>query len=682
MKKIYLLLTILLCICASLNAKVILPKIFSDNMVLQRNALIPVWGWADANEKVDVKFNKQTPKVKADKNGKWMIRLDAENEGGPYELSVTGKNSILIKNILVGEVWLCSGQSNMEWTVGQSNNSKKEIAAANNSYIRHIKILHSIGSLPETDFKTTGWQVCDSTTVANFSGIGYFFAKNIYDSLKIPIGIINDNWGGTNIETWISREAFESSDEFKEMIAAMPKINLDSLSKLKAKASELRIEQLQGTKLKDLKASLFSQLSFDDSKWPELNLPQIWEQQSIGELDGVVWLQKTIVLSAIDFKKKAILELSKIDDDDITYVNGIKIGSTNQWDAKRKYTIPAGILKEGKNVITVRVTDNGGGGGIYGDAADLKITLDEKIIPLAGKWKFQVESIKKITNENSLPSLCYNAMINPLIPFAFKGVLWYQGESNAGRSYQYRKAFPLLINDWRQKFRQGDFPFYFVQLATFFAGGNSNEGCGWAELREAQTMTLALPNTGMAVITDLVTNPKDIHPTNKQDVGKRLAAIALNNLYDKKMIYNGPSYKSMEVKDNQIILSFDNTGSGLFIPDKYGYIKGFEIAGNDSVFYFAKASIKNNTIILSSEKVANHLAAHFGWMGDATECNLFNKEGFPAVPFRTDEWKTVTIDEKYKINICHIISLISFVSFCSGNSQAGNKIATSLSYRK
>ncbi|MBI5858057.1 MAG: beta galactosidase jelly roll domain-containing protein [Sphingobacteriales bacterium] len=649
MKKKCFLFFAVLCFSFSIHSKVIVPAIFADNMVLQRNTLIPVWGWAGANEKVEVKFNKQTKTIKADKNGKWMIRLDAEAAGGPYELSVKGKNIILIKNVLVGEVWLCSGQSNMEWTVAQSMNAKKEIAAGNYPFIRHIKILHSISSLPESDFKTTGWKICDAATVGEFTGVGYFFAKRIYDSLKIPIGLINDSWGGTNIETWISREGFESSDEYKEMIAGMPLINLDSLSKLKVRSSELRIEQLQGTKLKDLNTGLFKELSFDDSKWPELNAPQLWEQQSPGELDGVVWLRKTITLSEPDSKKNAILQLAKIDDDDMTYVNGVKVGSTNQWDAKRKYAVPPGILKEGKNVIAVRVVDNVGGGGIYGDTADLKLSLGNSFIPLKGNWKFQVESVKKTTNENSLPSLCYNAMINPLIPFTFKGVLWYQGESNAERSYQYRKAFPLLINDWRQKWNNPNMPFYFVQLATFFAGGNSNVGCGWAELREAQTMTLNLPNTGMCVTTDLVTDPKDIHPTNKQDVGKRLAAIALNNLYNKKMICSGPTYKSMEVKGNEIILSFYNFGSGLFTPDKYGYLKGFEVAGADSVFHFAKAYIKDNKIILSSEKVSDPMAAHFGWMGDAGECNLFNKEGFPAVPFRTDEWKTATLHEKYKI---------------------------------
>jgi sialate O-acetylesterase len=297
----------------------------------------------------------------------------------------------------------------------------------------------------------------------------------------------------------------------------------------------------------------------------------------------------------------------------------------------------------------VRVVDGGGGGGIYGDEADIKLTIGEKQIPLTGKWKFQVEALKQSTNENALPSLCYNAMIHPLIPFAFQGVLWYQGESNAERAFQYRKAMPLLINDWRQKFGGRIFPFYFVQLATFTNPGNSNKGCAWAELREAQTMTLALPNTGMAVTTDLVSNPNDIHPTNKQDVGKRLAAIALNNVYGKPTVFAGPSFKSMEIKDNQIILSFNNVASGLMTTDKYGYIKGFEIAGADQVFHFAEAYIQGDKVVLICSKVTQPVAVHFGWMGDASECNLFNKEGFPAIPFRTDKWIMATRKAKYEI---------------------------------
>jgi sialate O-acetylesterase len=650
MKKYLLIISSIVSVSYSLNAQVRLPKFFGDNMVLQRNGSIPMWGWAKPNEKITVQFNKQIKNTKADKVGKWMVKLDAENAGGPYVLNIKGKNSLELKNILVGDVWLCTGQSNMEWTVGQSSNANKEIASANYPFIRHVKFEHAINSMPDVDIKETNWKVCDSTTVANFSGVGYFFAKNIYNRTKIPIGLINTCWGGTNIETWISREGFESSDEFKEMIAGMPKISLDSINSLRDKGTIKRIEAMQESKLKNIDVSHFKDASFDDSNWPLMNVPQLWEEQSLGDIDGVVWLRKTITLTADDAKGNAMIELSKIDDDDVTYINGIKIGSTTQWDAKRKYPIPSNILKEGKNVIAIRIVDNTGGGGVYGDSGDVKLTLTNRTIMLSGKWKYQVEAILKTANQNAMPSLCYNAMIAPLIPYAFKGVLWYQGESNAMRSIQYRKAFPLLINDWRKKFTNESAAFYFVQLATFNASGNSNEGCGWAELREAQTQTLTLPHTGMAVTTDLVTDPKDIHPTNKQDVGQRLAAIALNNLYNKKMVCSGPTYKSMRIKGNQIILLFNNMGSGLFTTNKNGYVKGFEIAGADSVFHFAQAYIKENTIVLSSEKVTNPIAANFGWMGDATECNLFNKEGFPAVPFRTVEWKNATKGEKYELD--------------------------------
>ncbi|MCI4444118.1 MAG: 9-O-acetylesterase [Lentimicrobium sp.] len=647
MKKQLLFLLLAFSICA--NANVRLPKLFADDMVLQRNKLIPVWGWADANENIEIKFNKQTKTTKADKNGKWIIRLDSENAGGPYELSIKGKNKITIKNVLVGEVWICSGQSNMAFTVDEALNAEKEINDANYPFIRAFTVSRDVSSLPKDDVKEGKWEVCNKSTVVNFTAVGYFFAKKIYAELKIPIGLIHTSWGGTGSETWTSREAFESSDEFKEMIAGMPNVNLDSISKVFNKSIAKRVEELQGSKINPAKAEMFKEFAFNDSAWPELNEPEAWESQDLGEFDGTVWLRKTITLSANDAGKEATIELSKIDDEDITYVNGIEIGRNNNWDAKRKYSIPAAILKDGKNTISIRVVDGGGGGGIYGESDDFKITIGDKIIPLKGKWKYQVEAIKSDVGPNSYPSLLYNAMVNPLIPYAFEGVLWYQGETNAWRAQQYKKAFPLLINDWRKKWNQGDFPFYFVQISSFNeTNGNSNNGSMWAELREAQTQTLKLPNTGMCVTTD-IGNPTDIHPKNKQDVGKRLAAIALKNVYKQNIVCTGPTFKSMEIQGNKIIVSFENLGSGLSTPDKYGYLKGFEIAGDDKVFHFANAQIVDNKVVIYCENVPNPVALHFGWADDASDNNLYNKEGFPAVPFRTDNWKNVTENVKYKM---------------------------------
>jgi sialate O-acetylesterase len=649
MKKQYVFLLILLFNSFSINAQLRLPKIFADNMVLQRNTLIPVWGWAKANEKIEVRFNKQVKKTKADKTGKWMIRLDNETAGGSYILTVKGSNTVEIKNVLVGEVWLCSGQSNMEFTVSEVINSEKEINDANFSMIRHFDVANAISSLPKDDVEGGKWEVCSKTTVGNFTAVGYFFAKKIYDELKIPIGLINASWGGTDSETWTSREAFESSQEFKEMIAEMPKASLDSISKAFINSEEKRIEALQGAKINLAKAVNYKEKDFDDSQWSEFEEPNEWEKQELGEIDGIVWLRKTIQVAANDARKEATIELARVFDEDITYINGFEIGRDFRWNATRKYTIPEGILIEGKNVIAIRIVDNGGSGGINGKKNELKITTPNAIIPLSGKWKYQVEAVFSNIGKNSYPTLLYNTMINPLIRYAFQGVLWYQGESNAWRAYQYRTAFPLLINDWRKKFGRGDFPFYFVQLSSYdILKGNSNNGSMWAELREAQTMTLSLPNTAMCVTTD-IGNPKDVHPTNKQDVGKRLAAIALNNLYDKNRVCSGPTFKSMEIQGNQIIATFENTGSGLSTPDKYGYVKGFEIAGSDQKFYYAKAQIINNKVVIYNENVPNPVAVHFGWADDASDTNLYNKEGFPAGPFRTDEWKSIMKESKYKI---------------------------------
>lgn len=648
MKKSIVFLFLMVSILANANVRV--PLLFSDGMVLQRNKPIPVWGWADPGEKVEIQFNKQIKTVTADKNGKWMVSLNAEKAGGPFELSVTGKNKIVIKDVLVGEVWICSGQSNMEFRVLKTVNAEKEINDSNYPMIRHFGVAQDLSGTPKEDLKAGKWEVSGKETVGSFTAVGYYFAKKLYAELKIPIGIINTSWGGTCVETWTSREAFQKSDDFKDMIAGVPTVNMDSISKLYARQMKERIEKIQGTAVSTNNENTFKDLAFDDTVWGELNTPGLWENQPLEDLDGVVWMRKTIMITADDIKNKAVLSLAKIDDEDITYVNGIEVGKNIQWDLKRVYEVPANILKEGKNVIAVRIVDNSGGGGIYGEKEDLKLTIGSKIIPLDGRWKFRVIVVKTSLSPNSYPSLLYNAMVNPLVPYAFQGVLWYQGEANVWRANQYKKAFPLMITDWRTKWNQGDFPFYFVQLSTFDEfGGNSKKGSRWAELREAQTETLKLAKTGMAVSTD-IGNAKDIHPTNKQDVAKRLASIALNDVYGKKQVCSGPMYKAMETKGNQIIVSFSSIGSGLSTVDKNGSLKGFEIAGADKVFYPAKATIKDNKVIIFSESVPNPVAVHYGWADDDTEINLFNKENFPASPFRTDNWEMITASGKYNVS--------------------------------
>lgn len=642
--------TITMAVSYAALADVRLPKIFGDNMVLQRDRPIMIWGWANVKEKVSIQFNKQSRSAITGKDGKWKVTLSPEVYGGPYQLVVKGKNSITFSNVLVGDVWICSGQSNMEWPVRLSNNATEEIRKSDIPVIRHFKVPTETAARPMDDLTGGEWKISSPETSGDFTAVGYFFAREINHELNIPIGLINASWGGTHVETWTSRDAFENSDEFRSMIAAMPNLNLDSIAKANLEGARKRIQNLQG-QLPGPHDPVHSwkEISFDDSAWPTMKVPGYWENQPVGNIDGIIWFRKTFHLSAEETGKEAVLEIAKIDDNDETYVNGVKVGGINRYSDSRQYTIPGGVLKQGKNVIAVRIEDTGAGGGIYGDASTVRITILDKVYPLAGLWPFRVEKlvIESGLDPNDYPTLLFNAMINPLIPYGIQGVLWYQGEANVGRSYQYRKAFPLMITDWRNHWKQGDFPFYYVQLASFNDnGGNSKRGSEWAELREAQTLALSVPNTGMAVTTD-IGDPKDIHPRNKQDVGKRLAAIALSKTYGKNRIHSGPIYRSMSVEGNRAIVTFTNTAKGLTANDKYGYLKGFEIAGADQKFHYAKAFIDGDHVVVYADSVQTPAAVRFGWADDASDNNLFNIEGLPALPFRTDNWKGITEERKF-----------------------------------
>ena len=656
MKKTIALFTTIL-IIATTFANITLPKIFGDNMVLQRNKPISIWGFASAGEKVIVQFNGQTKSTKADKAGKWQVMLSPEKEGGPFQLSVKGKNQLTIQNILVGEVWICSGQSNMEMPIegwGKINNYQQEIASANYSQIRHFKIPNTVSTTLKDDITGGDWKVCSTSTAGDFSATAYFFARELYNQLKVPIGLINTSWGGTMSEAWTSKKAFEQSPELKYIADAMQNNDIDKKLKERAEISFKNIIKLQGSFENNTNTTDWKNSNFDDSKWPTMKLPGLWESQGLPDLDGTVWFRKTIIIADADAGKAATLNLGMIDDNDDTYLNDIKIGSTQGYNTPRKYTIAAGILKAGKNTIAVKVGDTGGGGGFYGDAADMTLTIDNNKQSLAGDWTFRVAALSPSATSvgpNDYPSMLFNAMLYPIIQYSIKGAIWYQGETNAGRAYQYRTAFPLMINDWRQHFKQGDFPFLFVQLSTFgSAEANSKNGSGWAELREAQAMTLSLPNTGMAVITD-IGNPTDIHPKNKQDVGKRLASIALHDVYEKTAEYTGPTYKSMQAAGNKVILTFTHIGSGLLVKDKYGYVKGFEIAGADKQFQYARATMEGDKIIVQADGITQPVAVRYNWVDDASEGNLFNKELFPAAPFRTDDWEGITVKNKYAIGL-------------------------------
>ena len=637
------------------SAQLRLPGIFGDSMVLQRGMAIPIWGWADKGEKITVQFNRQKKNTITADDGKWKLQLDAETAGGPFQLTVSGKTKLVFQNLLVGDVWVCSGQSNMEFAVSGVNNAAKEIQLSANPLIRHIIIPKAVSGEPKEDLANkSSWKAASPANTGSFTAVGYFFAKEINQALNIPIGLIHSSWGGTHSETWTSKEAFEKSPEFSYLTSNLPRLSLDSIAIIRKKTMVEKLKKLQGGLPLTGSVPMWKMAGFDDSGWPKMNAPKLWEEQSLGDFDGVVWYRKTFTLSAEEAGKPAVLHLGMIDDNDETYLNGVKLGTTRAYNVKREYPIAAGILQKGNNTLAVRVEDTGGGGGFYSEEGWMKLLLPDQVVPLAGEWAFQVESAiapSASFNPNAYPSLLFNAMLYPLINFGIKGAIWYQGESNAGRAFQYRTAFPLMIKDWRWHWKQGNFPFYFVQLAGFnSANGNSLKGSTWAELREAQTLTLSLPNTGMAVTTD-IGESNDIHPKNKQDVGKRLAWVALNKTYGIKKEYSGPVFLSMQVSGNEVEISFSHIGKGLSANNPSHTVMGFEVAGSDRIFHPANAIIQGEKVILSAAAVIKPVAVRYAWADDTGAASLINKDGLPAPPFRTDQWNTITQKEKFKVSL-------------------------------
>lgn len=474
-------LAVLMALTASLaRAEVKLPAIFSDNMVLQRDIAVPVWGWADAGESVTISLGGQTKNAVADENGKWLLKFDAMRAGGPFEMTVAGKNKISYKNVMLGDVWVCSGQSNMQWTVANSDNPQEEIKNANYPNIRLITVPRTSNAVPQENFQGN-WVPCTSETIPEFSGVAYYFGRTLFRELdeKVAIGLLHTSWGGSSCETWI----------------------------------------------------------------PE--------------------------------------------------------------DVVGQYADYAAIMERRAN----HLKDHPNGG------------------------------------DNQQAGYLFNAMINPLLPYGIKGAIWYQGETNAGRAYQYRTLFPLMIQTWREVWGQGDFPFYFVQLANFNDRNNDPFGqSDWAELREAQTMTLGLRKTGQAVIID-IGNSKDIHPRNKQDVGRRMALWSLAKDYGLDIpVYTGPMFKEMTVRNGKAVVSFDFAQNGLKTKDG-GKVTGFVIAGADRKFVEANAVIDGDKVVVSSPEVPQPVSVRYAWADDPT-CNLFNAENLPACPFRTDMWPGLTINSK------------------------------------
>jgi sialate O-acetylesterase len=634
-------------------------ELFGDYMVLQQGCAVPVWGSADPGGMVTVTALDQKKEVIAGKDGRWMVKLDALKAGGPYELKVFGAETITYKNVLVGEVWLGSGQSNMEMPLagwGEVMNFKDEIAAADFPNIRLYHVERSLAYTPQSQAKNSGWQICSPHSVAEFSATAFFFGRKLHQDLQVPVGIIHSSWGGTVIEAWISAGALKPLPEFEQPLQTINKKANNATPPEEAQRKFERELAAWQTDM-DKRDAGYSENprwyaeNLDARQWKTMKLPELWESRELPDMDGVVWFRREIDLPASWAGKNLQLYAGKIDDVDTTWFNGEKIGSVSVWDQPRVYTIPGKLVKAGRNALTIRVLDTGGGGGIWGEPELLKIEVSKnELITLTGTWQYRVGVDWKTAparpfnpNNPNQPTVLFNAMIHPVLPYALKGAIWYQGESNAGRAYQYRALFPMMIKDWRSRWGLGDFPFMFVQLANWLERDAEPGENNWAELREAQTMTLSLPNTGMAVAID-IGDAKDIHPKNKQEVGRRLALNALKIAYKKDIVGCGPIYKSMSVENNRIRLTFSNNDGGLKTSDGDA-VRGFAVAGADRVWRWAKAEIQGGEILVSSPQIKNPVAARYAWAANP-DCNLVNGSDLPASPFRTDDWPGVTINAR------------------------------------
>jgi sialate O-acetylesterase len=637
----------------SVYAQVRLPRLVRDSMILQRDTKLNIWGWAAAAEKVSVKFNGKTYKTVTDKEGKWSVSLTPQKPGGPFTMDITGTNKITLRDILVGDVWFCSGQSNMVHQMKlHSERYAKDIADANYPMIRHF-FIPTMTDLrgPRNDFPTGYWKSADPTDVLEFSAVAYFFATTIYEKYKIPIGLINASVGGTPIEAWISEDGFR---DFPDQFSTIQKlkdtayVNAANRSGFTGNRTPPRIND------KGLSGPVkWFDVSYTPKGWHTINVPGYWEDQGLKDLNGVVWYRKEIDVPASMTNMPAKVQLGRIVDADVLYVNGVQAGITTYMYPQRRYQLQAGLLKPGKNILVVKVTNNNGKGGFVPDKPYALIAGNQQI-DLKGDWQFKVgevyapvafnrpaggnanaNAIRPVNAQNS-PAALYNAMVAPAIPYKVKGFLWYQGEANSGRAAEYAKLMPALVADWRKLWQEENAPYLWAQLPNFMDRTYLPSESQWAELRESQLKSLSVPNTAMAVTIELG-EWNDIHPDNKKDVGYRLALGAQKIAYgDNNIVYSGPLYQSFVIEGNKIILSFTNTGGGLVSIDGEA-LSQFAIAGADKKFVWANAKIEGDKVIVSNDDIAQPAFVRYAWADNPEGANLFNKEGLPASPFRTDK---------------------------------------------
>ena len=640
MKKLLSLTVCLLFVLSQIMAQLSVPSFFSDHMVLQREKPINIWGTANAGERISVTLGNAKKSTRTDKNGKWSISLPPMQAGGPYTLSVKSpKQALSFTDILVGEVWICSGQSNMEFRLRSANHAIEEVAAANYPQIRSFNVIQEMGHTPKADLKGK-WEVCSPVSASDFSAVGYFFVRELYQKLNIPIGFINSSWGGTDIETWMSMEVIDHFPKYEKSLARMRSSEFEEYIKHSDKVKkefEQAIINEPGEKEK-----WYSENTSTEN-WKEHIVPSLWSNEELSGIDGVVWFTYQFSIPANCLGQDAELSLGTIDDDDITWINGHEVGRTIGYDLKRLYKIPAEVLKE-QNTVTIKISDHRGGGGLYGPKDEVYLKVNNRIFPLCDNWKYKV-AVSSAQYDyveygpNAFPSLLFNAMIHPLVGLGMKGVIWYQGEDNWNRAHTYADMFTRLINGWRAEWKQGDFPFYYCQIAPYDYGIITEKGkevINSAYLREAQAkVEHRVANSGMAVLLDAGME-KGIHPAKKQIAGERLALLALTKTYGVEGV-NGesPYYKSIEIKNDTVVVSFER--ANMWISGKNCFeSKNFQVAGEDKVFYPAKAWIERSKMLVKSDKVSHPVAVRYCFE-NYVEGDVYC-DGLPLGSFRSDDW--------------------------------------------
>jgi sialate O-acetylesterase len=648
---------------SALAAEVRLPAILSDGAVLQREAEVVLWGWATPGERVAVRADwmEQAIETVADDAGRWRVAIRSIGAGGPHEIEVAGTNTLRIRDVLLGEVWIASGQSNMEWPLAASDLGGADMAAFQAAIeaaglverIREFELQNAVAVAPLEDCAGR-WKKGTAQDLPGFSAAAFHFAEELERELDVPIGIVATNWGGTPAEAWASEQTLQGFPEFAPALKRMQEARKDPAGLVAAARAAVAAWWERFDALDPGITSGWGQADFDDASWPEVELPGVWSGPDLEDFDGSVWYRRAVELPAEWAGRELAIELGPIDDHDQTYFSGAEIGAAREegsWATPRHYVTPAGLAHAGRNVIAVRAVDTGGIGGLSGTPDALRLyprDAPEAAFSLAGAWRTQrgasCAELGRVPSGSWLdsqhPAALYDAMIAPLLPCKIRGAIWYQGESNRERAQQYRALFPALIADWRARFGQGPVPFYYVQISPFGYGGDRGEA---AELREAQLAARVVPSTGMACTMDLG-DPSDIHPRNKRDVGARLARLALARTFGRPIDelggeVEGPIYRSMRIEGDRVRLAFEHAASGL--EARGGTLACFTIAGADRVFHRGEATIERDTVVVRSPAVPRPEAVRFAW-GAADASNLFNAAGLPASSFRTDSWPAVS----------------------------------------